>query len=223
MASERERIIPEILLLFAVFFLPGYLFPSTMARPDFNLPAFHLRYATAAIPQILLLLFLMQGMEGGTARFGAGKPRRIDIPAAVAIAVVLVGVMAAIEIPLSLLGESARRMLKPEGAFGLPGPAMLPLSFVTCMVTGYREELFFRSYLITRLDDLGSSAWASVTVSSLVFAAGHAYEGAAGIVMVAVIGAILAASFRERRSVHAVAVAHGLYDFAVLLLSSSIT
>lgn len=232
---SRRHLIIETVLLFAVLYLPGYLMPASL--PDFSAPLFHVRYAILAVPQILLILFLIaaDGEAGDTAgasgsgtdrtlrrnrtlrRFGISRFRAACIVPAFLAAATLIVLVTALQYSLVHLASLA--VLRPRKAYVGPGPAMLPLALLTCLETGYREELFFRSYLLTRCQDLGVPAGAAVAASTLLFAAGHLYEGVAGAALVAVIGLCLAFLFLRTRDLHVTALAHGLYNFGVLVLS----
>ena len=83
------------------------------------------------------------------------------------------------------------------------------------MSTGYAEELFFRSYLLRRLEEAGlKPAWAAAA-SSLLFGAAHASQGLIGIVSTILIGLWFAYRWRKGRNIHELAIGHGLYDAAV--------
>jgi membrane protease YdiL (CAAX protease family) len=56
--------------------------------------------------------------------------------------------------------------------------------------------------------------------SSLLFSVGHLYQGWAGFITAFVIGATLGVVFAWRRSLHGIAVAHGLYNAMVLFVAS---
>jgi membrane protease YdiL (CAAX protease family) len=218
---RRTREIAEPILLFAVFFLPGYLFPSSSGFPDFDSLSFHLRYAFFAAPQVLFILFLMSGKEGGLARFGAVRFRAAVLPRAIALSVVLAVLMGCALLPVSLLSDDLRRLFYASRSFAAPRPAMLAVALATCVLTGYREELFFRSYLLTVFEDLDVGFPKAAAASSLLFAVGHAYEGIAAAIAIFLIGLILARAFRKRRNLHVVAISHALYDFCVLALVSA--
>jgi hypothetical protein len=90
---------------------------------------------------------------------------------------------------------------------------------ISSLVTGYREELFFRSYLIRRFEQLKIPVWGAVTISGFLFSIGHFYQGWAGFLVSFSIGLYFGALFVYRRNLHFLAAAHGLYNIAVLLLS----
>lgn len=218
----------EPLLLFLVFYLPGYLSQSQqLSGRVFNDVGFNLTYLIIALPRIALLIYLISlrghladGGESASsplATFGIVKPRMVDVAwAAMALLVIELVIL-----PLSLLGG----LLAKEGAsfaanpihWRLTNPLILPVVFLTCMTAGYGEELYFRSYLLTTLPRLGFPRGGAIAASTLLFAAGHLYEGALGVVGTLIIGLLLALFFLKRRNLHVVALAHGTYNFVTLL------
>ncbi|WP_319477503.1 type II CAAX endopeptidase family protein [Marispirochaeta aestuarii] len=216
----KKSDILELILLFAAFFLPGYIFQNQEVDPlIFNSAGFHGMYLLQTLPMIALLLFLL---------FRKGHhwwvPYRLtsihwkDIPFGILSGI---AVWAAL-LPLLLI--SSLFLSGPtEDAVGidwkLQNAAMLPLVLITSLTTGYWEELFFRSYLDGQLRKIGlSRAWAAV-IGIVLFASGHLYQGSIPALGTALIGAVLLFIFRYRRSLHTVALGHGLYNFSVLLLS----
>ncbi|HAK44438.1 MAG TPA: hypothetical protein DCO79_00735, partial [Spirochaeta sp.] len=96
---------------------------------------------------------------------------------------------------------------------------LLPLVFLSCMVTGYTEEIFFRSYLFKSLQNAGAGLLPAAIITSLLFGAGHIYEGYYAFAATAAIGAFLSFIFIKTKSIHTVAIGHGLYNFSVLLIA----
>ena len=102
--------------------------------------------------------------------------------------------------------------------WGLQRAAQVPLALLFGLTAGYREEFFFRSYMLGRLEELGMQVPAAVALSTAVFAMGHVYEGLLAIMITAGLGILLSVSWLRRRSLHVVAIAHGLYNTAVLCI-----
>ena len=96
---------------------------------------------------------------------------------------------------------------------------LIPLALVFAVVTGYREELFFRGYLITRFTEMGVPAPAAVGVGALLFALGHIYQGSGGFAAALILGVLFGLLFVQRRNLHRLAVAHALYNALVLTAS----
>ncbi len=77
---------------------------------------------------------------------------------------------------------------------------------------GFCEELVFRGYLQQQFSALGRSVAAGVTISALVFGGAHGYEGIAGVMLIAVYGAMFGVLALKRRSLRAGMIAHGWHD-----------
>ena len=107
-----------------------------------------------------------------------------------------------------------------EAAAGIEAPRTVPgwaVVIVSCLVTGYLEEGFFRAYIITRLDDIGVGGLRAVVVSVVLFSLCHLYEGPWGVVNAALAGSALSVAFIRGKSLHGPAWAHGAYNAFVYL------
>ena len=213
----------ELALVFAGFYLPGLLWPAASpAGEPRELALYMARFLAAAAPQVLLLGYLiwLRGPSSpGTsvwAEFGIPRPRASDLAWALALLFGAYLLLAAAGLLLALLPEQARRGLAGGFRWRLPDARLLPLAAAFSLLTGYREELFFRAYLLTRLGQAGLSPVAGVAASALLFACGHAYQGPAGLAVALALGVYFAVAFVRLRNLHRVAWAHGLYNLAVL-------
>jgi membrane protease YdiL (CAAX protease family) len=96
-------------------------------------------------------------------------------------------------------------------------PALLYWLGVTWTFAAFGEEMVYRGYLLNRAADLfghGAAGWAiAAVVSSLLFAVGHAYQGFAGMIDVAV-GALIPviAYFATGRNLWVPIIMHGTGD-----------
>ncbi len=209
----------EALLLYGVMFLPG-LFAGAPDPRSFDDPGYHLQLLAVALPQILLTVYLMAtGSRDGLARFGVprfGPAALKDALTTFLGAMVLVYTMVFL---LSLVPEEGTRVLRGGVSWRLTDAAMIPVVAVSGLLTGYREELYFRAYLLTVADEAGVPAAAAVPAASLLFAVGHLYQGLGGLLVTFALGGYLSLVFRRTRNLHAVAIAHGLYNTAVLALT----
>ncbi len=73
--------------------------------------------------------------------------------------------------------------------------------------------------LIRRFDSITGSLTAAVIISSIIFSFGHGYEGAAGVVTVAMTGIVLSIIYLWRGSLTAPIVMHFLQDFVSIIFS----
>jgi membrane protease YdiL (CAAX protease family) len=115
---------------------------------------------------------------------------------------------------------------------GLPGPqrsapdlvptpdaAELVLAVLLVAVVAIAEETVFRGYLILRFRGTLGGNVSAVVLSSVVFAFGHGYEGAAGIVTVGLTGMVFALVYVWRKSLVAPMVMHAAFDLVALVLA----
>ncbi len=215
------RLCKEMLLLFAVFFLPGILFQHGGIRPDaFDTVGYHLAIVVTALPQTLLIVYILwvQPQED-LSRFGF---RTVDFPDLLAAVVVTLGMfalLAAAGAVVLLLPESMQETVKTGFRFRLTNAGLLPLALLSSLAIAYREEAFFRAYLLTRFEQLSLGPVSSVLLGAAAFSLGHIYQGFGGALIAFVLGVYLGWVYLKRRSVHVVAVAHALYNFAVLAIS----
>jgi uncharacterized protein len=217
---SRRRAFLEMVLVFAAFYLSGYVGQGAAASGGLSdTRGAMLSLVIYGAPQVFLLLYIMvvqrdPPLEG----FGVVPLARKDL---LRVPAVFLGAFAVL-LPLlaaAALVPSAHDLLSRGYRWRLASAKMLPLAFVFAIVGGYREELFFRSYLITRMGQAGlPAAWAAASASAL-FSLGHWYEGPMGIAFAALLGVYFSVVFLRTRSLHVVAIAHGLYNFAVLTVS----
>jgi len=219
--TQKPMDIVEPVLLFSAFFLPGYIFQNREVDPlIFNSPAFHGMYLMQTLPMIALLLFLLyrKGHHWWVPyrlTFFRWKDIPFGILAGIAVWIAL--------LPLLLISSWLLTGSGAQDAVGiewkLQSSGILPLVLVTSLTTGYWEELFFRSYLDGQLRKIGMSPACAAITGIVLFASGHLYQGIVPALGTALIGTVLLIIFRCRRSLHTVALGHGLYNFTVLLLS----
>jgi membrane protease YdiL (CAAX protease family) len=152
-------------------------------------------------------------------RFGLVRIRPRDLLQGVLVFSGAAAVLLAAAMLLRLIPGTGRQFLTEGFRFHLGDWRLVPLALVFGLVIGYREELFFRGYLLTRLAEIGVPAAPAVAGSTLLFAMGHLYQGPAGFVTAAALGAYFGTLFTRRRNLHRLALAHGLYNTAVLVAS----
>lgn len=211
--TRNTSLLLEPVLLFLVFFLPGYLYQNMSFDPNMLLtPAYQGYYLVLAMPQLLYLLYLMWG---DPKTYGLKKPKISDLGHALFVVLLIFLALTPV-----LLVSQILRITENQVLSGLRGsrisPALLPLLLVTSLITGYREELFFRSFLYSRLLQTGISRSISVAVCSLLFAAGHLYQGPAAFIGAMLIATVLAAHFIRHKNLNALAVGHGVYNFILI-------
>lgn len=214
----RRQALIEAAILFSLFYLPAFLFQSGSIDPGaFNRMAYNIQLWVMLVPQILLVLHLASRDEKlGYDDFGIVRPSAKDIPFFLMAFVASVFLVALIQLILFLIPRFG-----PEEPFlwKLDKYYMLLPVFVSSMITGYSEELFFRSYLYKRLETLEAGKVPTVISANLLFAIGHMYEGPSGGFNAFVMGCFFSLLFIKKRNIHIPAIIHGLYNFTALLIT----
>jgi membrane protease YdiL (CAAX protease family) len=180
---------------------------------------YHIALLATAVPQTLLVVYVAQlRTPGVAARLGWRRPRWSEALSGLLAIVVLFGVLAVVSLVTFLVAGTTS--LEPVVKWQFTRMALLPLVAVSSVAVGYREEIFYRAYLIVRGEEAGVNPLVIVGTSSVVFAAGHLYQGIPGFVVALVVGVVFSWVFYYRRSLHGIAIAHGIYNTAVLLQSA---
>lgn len=206
----------------------AYLLPGFFSGGPSPLQADALLGAAALRASHAVFLIVIIGLTGPFAEFGLRKPRFSDLARAFAWAATALLVAMAAGMAAKLVRELAAAWAAGSGATatelmvgGLvdaareaPGRTAL-LVGLFCLAVGYREELFYRGYAIRSMLSLGAGDKAAWTLSSLLFAAGHAYQGPAGMLSSGLIGLVFGRAFLRGGSLHALAWAHALFDFLI--------
>jgi len=217
--NHNRKIILELSILFSLFYLPAYLFQNTIGDPSvFNEPLFNLQLWITYIPQISLILYLIyRNDQKDFNDFGVKRLYLKDIPYIALTAAALLIIIGIIQIIFTLLPSS----ITGEDLFlwNLHNRKVIPLILISSILTGYSEELFFRSYLYTNLEDLKFSKLHIIITVNLIFSLGHFYEGYAGGINAFILGCFFSVIFLWKRNIHIIAIVHGIYNFSVLLLS----
>ncbi|MDR1625486.1 MAG: CPBP family intramembrane metalloprotease [Spirochaetia bacterium] len=214
----------ELALTLSLFYLPGIIMPPRLAGTEFNRPDFLAFILVTGLAEAGLVFYLVTHIGGRSlADYGIKKPRGRDI---------LFGLLSWILVfPLLFLAALALYFAiqhLPEEAFSSALPPfrwsytnylLLPVLFLVCMVTGYNEELFYRAYLPVEFFRLGMPFPFAVFLPVLLFGSGHFYQGTAGFAAACLLGVYFTGVFRIAKNVNVPALAHGLYNFCVLLVS----
>ena len=220
MPTGARNLLGEALLLFLVLFLPGYIGqPAAASHSSGDTVRAMLLSIVLGAPQVLLIVHLLWIQpDVPLEHFGIYRPRLGDwlrtalaLAGAAALAVPFVAGMALVP-ALRELGSTGYR-------WSLRSAWELPLALAFGLVAGYREELYFRAYLLGRFEQAGVPRAAAVAASTVLFALGHLYEGILGLALALVMGAYFALVYLRSRSLHVPAIAHGLFNAAALALS----
>lgn len=204
----------------------AYLLPGFFSGGPSPLKAEALLSGAALRASQAVFLVIIIGLTGPFAEFGLRKPRFSDLArafiwAAAALGVALAAAMAAklareFAGPAAFVGPGATASGIMVGglvdaAREAPGRTAAFVGLY-CLAVGYREELFYRSYAIRSMLALGAGQNAALALSSLLFAAGHAYQGPVGMLSAGLVGLVFGRAFLKGGSLHALAWAHALYN-----------
>ena len=132
---------------------------------------------------------------------------------------------AAIVAIVGLQVDGARRVARMSGdkaplraRLGSTTPLMprddaeLPAWLAVSLTAGFCEELLFRGFLVCVLQPV-TGLWPAAAIAVAAFAAGHAYQGASGLVRTGAAGAAFMALFLVTRSLWPGIVLHAALDF----------
>ena len=82
---------------------------------------------------------------------------------------------------------------------------------------GFAEEIVFRAYAITRMEEAGFGR-AAVLAPWAVFTSLHLYQGPVALLVIGAVAGVFVWLYRWQRSVWPVMVAHALYNVAIFAL-----
>jgi membrane protease YdiL (CAAX protease family) len=225
--GDQRRIRFEILTVLLIAAVPGFIIglegigdpqEITTDIPTLELLAM---VAAAAGPAVLAYHFLWRDKRLGVAGFGRrpiGFVVGYGLLGLVAVYVALFTVFAiAWSIYVALGGDPDPA--EPEESGVALTAASLAVAYVISITAGITEEIIFRAYAITRLEELG---WrrAAVVVPGVVFTLLHLYQGLLAIVLIGAVTVAFTWLFRWKRSIWPVMVAHALFDGVQLTLAA---
>jgi membrane protease YdiL (CAAX protease family) len=217
---KPSRLLLEMSLFFLAFFLPGYLAQThpPAAGPASTLAM--LQVIVTGLPQFMLMAYVATLSVGRAPRnWGLVAMETRD---GLRILVLLFGCFVVIApfVALALaLPPRFSKSLTLGYRWGLLSAAQAPVALLFGLTVGYKEEFFFRSYLLGRLGQLGVPVPIAAIASTALFSLGHIYEGPLGVAITAALGALFAAVYIRRPNLHVIAIAHGMYNAIVLWLS----
>ena len=225
----------EAFILYFVLFFPGiYASPSpdwlaqgieTVRVVPFSAVRELGRTLTYTLPALALILYLIHRTQQqhallhspeGVVSLKRAMPGKKDIlPFVISLpALIIIGLF------VSFLVSLSPQTVPPsliEGPYNLPGWIVMVLA---CLGIGYLEEVYFRYYLLTRLENIVPSPVIRVILSTVLFALCHVYEGYWGMLNAAIAGVFLGVIFLRFRSIHGVALAHAGYNMFVYTMGT---
>jgi len=176
---------------------------------------------------VLLLLLASQSLWIRGRRWsdlGLRRPPSVwhaVVQGVVAGGIILVAVRLVI-VPLAVAVTGVPLDLSPIEAVRGDPRLLLRLLAQAWTLAAFGEEMVFRGYLIQRIADLAGRSTLGLTValvvSSISFGWAHRYQGNAGILATALIGALLALLYLRTRNLWPVIVCHAVVDTTALLV-----
>ena len=214
----------EPLILYFVLFFPGvYASPVSGALAGMETIPFSIlrelgRTLTYTIPSLALLWYLITDKKGFSA-LEEEKPHKRDLlPFGIGLpGLIIIGLF--ISLLVSLFSQVLSITPPPlvEAPVNVPGWIVMVLS---CLATGYLEESYFRYYLLAKLENFALRPAVSISLSTALFSLCHLYEGPWGILNALLAGLLLSVLFIRYRSLHGIALAHGVYNVFVYIMGS---
>lgn len=142
-----------------------------------------------ALAACVLSLWLYQGRPWAFLRLSAPHGWRLWISLALVSA--LTATLAAMTVRLARLRRRKRVKMRSQATAHAPHTRRELAWWATVSLSaGFCEELIFRGFLIWAFQPL-LGLWGAAALSLVVFAAAHAYHGAAGAFAVGIVGAFL--------------------------------
>lgn len=89
----------------------------------------------------------------------------------------------------------------------------LPVALLTVIRAGISEEIFYRGYLLERIEGLSGSKLIAGLISVIAFAGFHYSQGWPGIVIAGVLGAAMTGLYWWKRALLPLIIAHFMVDF----------
>lgn len=169
------------------------------------------------------LLMVYIGASGKLRDYGIARPRAGDLLRAALLLGIMVLISRIVVVFMSIANTTVDTIgVTLPGIPGAPRAVIVVAAACFSLAVAYREELFYRIYVVHALQDRGSGDLAAILMSTVLFAGGHAYQGPAGIVSALLVGSALATAASKGFRLHALALAHAVYDFGVLLAAFSL-
>lgn len=213
-AQIRSGLI-EVLLVALVFTRPLTLSLAVTGLDSFALSGRYLENLLSLIPQTALLLLII-GKSGSLPSFFSPIPKLIDTATALAGALAVLMISLLTTYAMKALGvspDTPRLPLKMDSAPFV----FLPLVALSSLAVGAWEELIYRVYFVKKLEHSGVPQPVSIALSAALFAAGHAYQGIAGIIGSFFLALVFSLFYAKTRSWYAIAGAHAIYDFIAIM------
>jgi len=215
----------EVFSILITFFTPniliGYINPPLKNPIELMNSPLHLTiYILLSFLQLLLMLFLIRNNKDvPVENYGIVKIQLKNFFTAILLSFGLFFIYFFLAWSISFLPDFIEEIMTTGFRWKLKNHYMIPLIFIFCLLTGYREELLFRSYIITRLSQLGIPVIYTLFLGSLTFSVLHLYEGISAFIFALLSGIYFSFVYITKKNLHIIALSHGIFNFCALLLT----
>ncbi|MDR2808494.1 MAG: CPBP family intramembrane metalloprotease [Spirochaetaceae bacterium] len=197
--SQTQAILTKVepVLLYMLLFFPGVFAEGSPELFSFSIHSLANRIILFYLPALFVLWFLLFRLH--SLKKEEIYPCRHDIGAFTAAFILLLCIRYFVNFFFPV-DDSAR--------IRFSGNLVQYCSMVFLFLcSGYLEEGYFRFYLLRK-----NQKPSMIIFSTALFALCHRYQGIAGMFNTACAGLLLSTVFIKSRSLHGIAIAHGLYN-----------
>jgi len=209
------RIYIEALILYIVLFFSGFagIILNTTADQGFSVQAELIKTFLYSIPSIAIIWYLLSRVK--PIKNWNIKPGKNDLVSGFITYPCLLITGFTVSLIYSYINKSETAAVLLYSPVTAAGWVVLVFS---CICAAYLEETFFRFYLLSRREELKLKTAAAVTLSVLLFSICHIYSGPWGVLNSFLSALILSIIFLRYKSIHGIAIAHGLYNITAFVL-----
>ena len=202
----------EPFLLYLTLFLPSVFTNNAVMASFFASPVSMANYIAISIPPILLILYFFYTKKWDFKdNFNSGRIlKTIFLIIIYTFLLLIISNSAAFILILLKIMQNVPKINAIK--------QLIPFYLLVSLITGYREELFFRAYLTKFFEKTVNKIVLTIVISSM-FAICHIAQGAGGVIISFLNSMLLCFIFFRHNSIHINAVSHALYNFFVLLVS----
>jgi membrane protease YdiL (CAAX protease family) len=217
--TEQRRIRLEVLAMLLLAAIPSFIIglegindPQTISTDLSGAEVLYL-VTSAAGPAAMAVYLLWRDRRLGVAGFGRRSAGFIAGYGLLGLVVVYLSLFAAAMIAGNLyiaFGGDIDDLAGSDTEIDFTAASLI-VAYVISITAGVTEEIVFRAYAITRLEELG---WrrAAFIVPGVVFTVLHLYQGVWAIALIGGVTVAFTWLYRWRRSIWPVIVAHALFD-----------
>ena len=224
-ASERKLLAPvwHTILFIIILLCNSYFTASSLPKMGSGTAAKQhiFEYAFTIGFEFVLLLIVWLGIRsrgvkmkeliGG--RWESVEDFLIDIGIAIGYWLVAIAVLAGLGYLMGLTkGPQAGEAKKLADMLAPDSPPALAMFILLSTVAGFVEEIIFRGYLLKQFAALTGNIYAGLIIQAIFFGAGHGYEGARRMLLIAVYGTMFGLLTVWRKSLRPGMMAHTLHD-----------